>query len=909
MFATYLSQNVRFRATAGYSLRIIALVDSHQLKRALAVVLSAATLASAYGQPAVAWTRTTGLTLASQNTLRFVKTDGAGNTFVARVKGFRNTSAFQGYTQVQKFSPAGAALWSVDLVGQGSGVGGPTAMTVDNAGNVVLSDFDYYSLFQSGLTLTKLNGSNGAQLWKVTNFNFSFSVSSSIGCDSSNNVFVLGQNGITGDLRMGVTKFNGTTGATLWSKPVARVGAGQSDFASAMEVDASNNVAVVGTVRSTDTCNTTFKSPLVVGRLRGTDGATLWAKTYANNPATDDVNSPQLDVDTAGNVYVGAATTRVPSTVWTIAKFAAANGTLNFGKVFAPASTFLSFLSDVEADASGGFAFAGDAFGMTGGGVLVTRWTNAGAQSWSKMQLDRNLFSFFGLFSPNPHLVAQGASYYLVSTRDTTVGQNDTSVTMANKIAVSNGANTWERIYNGAANSKTTGNGIAVAPNGDALVINSVATGNMNNPNLQGSLVRMSSANGTVLHNVIGANAVIGTPDYGRDVVVDPSGFVYTTGGSAGRILTQKFNSAGTLIWQNIYDDGSVTQYSEANGGGIFITRDPSGNILVLGENRGDAVVLKLSNSTGGALWAKRFNGTAGHNLATAPNGDVFLPMLSPSQVLRLATGIGSTTWTSMVDPPGLSDSCLYVAVDSAGNPFVTGQTINTTACPSEPDEKVFVQKMNPTTGAKVWLTTLATANAGHNEPAGLGVDSSKNVLVGGTSENATNTDFFGAKLNGTSGAVLWNTKHDYSNQYQYATAMVVDGANNLLVTGGNYNTTALEAFTIKILGSNGARSWTNRLTTPAGNKFATDIARDSSNNVYVGGGIGTSTTGQRFGLKLNASSGAVLYNVVSGNALGSLGLFSTGVAVSSTNRMHLVGAVTSAGTGLANQVLTQYNP
>lgn len=883
-------------------------MDSQQLKRALAVVLSAASIATAYGQPAVAWTKTSAFTLASQNTLRYIGTDGTGNAYVARLIGFRNNAAFQGYGQIQKFSPTGALLWTSSLIGKGSGIGGPSALTVDHAGNVLTADYDFYSLLYTGFTVTKLNGATGAQLWRTTTFTFAFSPTSSIKVDSANNVFVLGSNAQTGDSRMGVSKLNGATGAALWSKPVVRVGVGQTDYATAMEVDSSNNVAVVGTVSSSDSCNTTFKSPIVVGRLRGTDGATLWAKTYTNL-ATDNNYSPQLDVDSTGNVFVGATAQRTPQAVWIIAKFAAANGATSFAKVFAPMSTFLSQLTDIECDSTNGVGFGGDAFGIAGSGFLLTRWTNAGAQSWSKSLADRNTFSYFGFTSQNPHIVAANTSFYVFATRDTTAGQVETSVTTVNKVAASNGTVNWERLYSGAGNSKTTGAGIAVAPNGDALLINSVATGNSANPFVQGSIVRMSSANGSVLFNNVAANSVIPTPDYGRDVIVDPSGFVYTTGGSAGRIVTQKYNSAGTLIWQNIYDDAAVNEYSAPEGGGSFLLRDPSGNIIVLGENRGDAVVMKLSNSTGGAIWTKRFNAAPGENLATASNGDVYIPFLSPSQVVKLTTGIGSVAWTSPVDGPGSSDSAMYVAVDSTNNPFVTGQTINQTACPSEPDEKVIVQKMNPSTGAKVWLATLATASAGTNTPVGIAIDTSKNVLVGGTSENATNTDYFGARLNGTSGAVLWNTKHDDSGRFQYATSLVKDGANNLVITGGTYNGTAVEGFTIKLLNSTGARAWTNRLSTPAGNKIGADVARDASNNIYVGGGIGTATTGQRFGQKINGANGATIFNAVSNNALGSLGLFSTGIAVSPTNRMHLVGATNSTGVGLANQVLIQYNP
>src|SRR5207237_4703296 len=97
-------------------------------------------------------------------------------------------------------------------------------------GNPIVGYVDQVSLFNStGPVVTKLNGSSGAKVWEVVSPQaFAFTGFAMV-VDPSGNVLMGGQASGQASPRMGVTKLNGATGATLWSKPVSRTANGIAD--------------------------------------------------------------------------------------------------------------------------------------------------------------------------------------------------------------------------------------------------------------------------------------------------------------------------------------------------------------------------------------------------------------------------------------------------------------------------------------------------------------------------------------------------------------------------------------------------------------------------------------------------------------------------------------------------------
>jgi len=141
---------------------------------------------------------------------------------------------------------------------------------------------------------------------------------------------------------------------------------------------------------------------------------------------------------------------------------------------------------------------------------------------------------------------------------------------------------------------------------------------------------------------------------------------------------------------------------------------------------------------------------------------------------------------------------------------------------------------------------TKQLGSSGEDVATGVAVDSSGNSYVtgytdGGIDGNSSSgkQDFFLIKYN-SSGTKEW-TKQEGSSGDDYAYGVAVDSSDNIYVTGytdkklhGNNNSGRFDMFLVKY-NSSGARQWTKQLGT-SNNEYASAIATDSSDNIYVTG-------------------------------------------------------------------------
>jgi hypothetical protein len=214
--------------------------------------------------------------------------------------------------------------------------------------------------------------------------------------------------------------------------------------------------------------------------------------------------------------------------------------------------------------------------------------------------------------------------------------------------------------------------------------------------------------------------------DEGDGVAVDEDGNVFvagTTGAdpSANEVyddaMLSKWNAAHELEWTKTWGtDGNETVTD--------LARDSAGNLFVTGWTSGDL---------GGT--------SAGLN-------DVFLSKLSPS---------GSVTW-SVQAGTAMDDRGIQVAVDAAGNSFVTGPTAGKIG--SDPwleGNDVFVLKVDPS-GNVVWIRQFGT----RSDDMGLDIGclSDGELVVSGQAggalpESQGTGGAFVARLS-TSGDLIW---------------------------------------------------------------------------------------------------------------------------------------------------------
>ena len=130
-------------------------------------------------------------------------------------------------------------------------------------------------------------------------------------------------------------------------------------------------------------------------------------------------------------------------------------------------------------------------------------------------------------------------------------------------------------------------------------------------------------------------------------------------------------------------------------------------------------------------------------------------------------------------------------------------------------------------------------ALAGKQEAKAMATDSQGNAALTGYQNisGGIGDDYYTIKMKADGSGIAWRAAFDLASGQDQATAIVIDGDDNVIVTGFAWNGLNNDIHTVKYNGATGAVLWQHTLNGAAnGNDVATSITRDSLNNVYVGG-------------------------------------------------------------------------
>jgi hypothetical protein len=313
--------------------------------------------------------------------------------------------------------------------------------------------------------------------------------------------------------------------------------------------------------------------------------------------------------------------------------------------------------------------------------------------------------------------------------------------------------------------------------------------------------------------------------DYATAVAVDNAGNAFVGGyGYRGMQVkhsdyaTLKYNNSGNLVWDAQYDDrrngnDEIRVIAIDNSGFIYITGRSEDSLSKNAPKHYDYYTIKYDPNTGKVVWAQRYD----NNIQAA-------------------------------------DEATAIAVDTSGNVYVTGR--------SQGSGRGFdyaTIKYN-SSGIQQWVQRYNNSN-GADEAAAIVLDAAGNVYVTGRSQGATGFDYATVKYD-TNGNQQWVKRYDNGNGADEATAIAVDAAGNVYVTGRSQGSgTGFDYATVKY-DTNGNQQWVKRYDNGNGADEAAAIGLDSTGSIYVTGRSQGSTTGFDYLTIKYDSSGKLVWRV-----------------------------------------------
>jgi uncharacterized delta-60 repeat protein len=355
----------------------------------------------------------------------------------------------------------------------------------------------------------------------------------------------------------------------------------------------------------------------------------------------------------------------------------------------------------------------------------------------------------------------------------------------------------------------------------------------------------------------------ISSGDLSFAITTDSNGYIYITGRSEGDgtgmdFVTIKYDPNGTQLWAARYNGpADWTDWP------FEIAVDSQGNVYVTGYScdQGPYGIIDPDYATikydpeGNELWVARYDGPPGPGNSHDSSRAIALDSTGNVYVTGNSKGIetnydyatikydqnGTELWVARFDSGGGPDSAYDMAVDSAGNIYVTGSSGDYATIKYDPD------------GNELWVARYDGPDNGPDSAYALEVDESGNVYVTGDSGPPDPgglylmKDYATVKYD-TNGSQLWVARYDGpGNFWDSSEDIAVDHSGNVYVTGRSAQN-SIEPynfdFTTVAYDPSGNQRWVRRFNGPGnGDDMGRDVKVDPTGKIYVTGwstGIGT---------------------------------------------------------------------
>jgi hypothetical protein len=341
--------------------------------------------------------------------------------------------------------------------------------------------------------------------------------------------------------------------------------------------------------------------------------------------------------------------------------------------------------------------------------------------------------------------------------------------------------------------------------------------------------------------------------DYARTVLNDQEDNVIVVGtclgtGTGNDVGVVKYASDGTQLWF-VTIAGQGASNDDAKGAAL----DPLGNIYITASSGlypdYDILTVKLTPA-GGESWRRTWGGADGKadvpaGIAVDTAGNAYVTGYTTSAndmtdwvTMRHLTGTGLPMWTVIrAGEGGGKDYATAIALGPDGSPYVTGYGQRQYL-----DDYATV-KYNAM-GVEQWASFYNYSGNGSDMAVAIAVDEAGDAYVTGTSSTAPPPAGFNQYAtvkyaNNDSGAQLWVARYTGTGGHNVAAAIAL-GASAVYVTGSSQGSGGVDDYaTIAYDKSSGSPAWATRFNGPPGKADnAVDIAVLPYGKVLV---IGTS--------------------------------------------------------------------
>ncbi len=297
------------------------------------------------------------------------------------------------------------------------------------------------------------------------------------------------------------------------------------------------------------------------------------------------------------------------------------------------------------------------------------------------------------------------------------------------------------------------------------------------------------------------------------------------------------------------------------------VSVDSSGNVYTTGQTSsfglhragGSSLTLLKYNRTGALVWQKVWSGEngsdSGQGVVVDSGGNIYVAGVTINDVtgydilLLKFSPSGSLIWERSWGGSS-TEFGFGVALDASGNVYVTGSTASFGAG----SDDVALLKFNPN-GALLWQKTWGGSKSDTGQ--GVAVEASGNIYVTGSTSNfgAGFDDLFLLKFNST-GSLLWQKAWGGSN-FNEGYHVAVDSSGNAYVVGSSWGSSFTDAVILKFNSAGNLvwqRTWRGN---SANSRFAG--ALDASGDIFLAGTYSTGASSSRVVLLELSSSGSLI--------------------------------------------------